>query len=386
MWSLSPGMRHLNHGSFGAVPIEVQARQNEWRARWEANTTRFILNEYTDALNVARQAVAEFVVADPAGIVFVRNASQGVASVVRSIEPQLQPGDEIVTTNQEYNAVRQTLEYSAARLGARVEVAEVPFPINRPDQVRDAVLNSITDRTRLAVLDHISSPTGLIFPIEEIVSQLEPDVPVLVDGAHGPGQVPLDLNELGASWYTGNLHKWVCAPKGSGFLRTRADRIDETVPTVISHAWNTPIVDGTSMYQGLFDWVGTDDMTPWLTVPDAIRVVGDAEPGGWLAVMKRNHELALAGRDALVAALGIEQPAPEEMIGSMFAIPLPHGSGHDPGGLLSPLNQELVDEGYETLVMIWPKWPGQVLRVSAHLYNDIEEYEALAGVLNKMVG
>ena len=384
MWSLSPGMHHLNHGSFGAVPLEVQARQTEWRARWEANTTKFIINEYTDALDNAREAVSDFVGVDSAGVVFVRNASQGVAAVARSIEPELKPGDEIVTTSQDYNAVRQTLEYAARLHDARVAVAEVPFPIDSADQVRDAVLNTVTNRTRLAVIDHIASPTGLIFPIEEIVSELEPDIPVLVDGAHGPGQVQLNLNDLGASWYTGNLHKWVCAPKGSGFLRTRADRIDETVPTVISHAWNTPIVDGSSRYQGLFDWTGTDDMTPWLVVPDAIRVIAETEPGGWSAVMKRNRELALAARGIMCTSMAVNPPSPEEMVGSMFAIPLPDRPGDDPGGLLSPLNQELLELGFETLVMIWPEWPGQVLRISAHLYNRLDEYQALAETLRRL--
>lgn len=379
-------MHHLNHGSFGAVPLEVQARQIEWRARWEANTTGFILNEYTDALDVARQELANFVGAAPAGLVFVRNASQGVASVVRTIEPQLKPGDEIVTTNQDYNAVRQTLEFSAATRGTRVVVAEVPFPIESPDQVLNSVLNAITARTRLVVIDHIASPTGLIFPIEEIVSEVEPDVPVLVDGAHGPGQVPLSLDALGASWYTGNLHKWVCAPKGSGFLHARADRIDETVPTVISHAWNTPIVDGASKYHGLFDWVGTDDMTPWLTVPDAIGVVGRMESGGWPAVMKRNHELALEARRIICDVLAIQAPAPDEMVGSLFAIRLSDRSGEDPGGLLSPLNQELLDAGFETLVMVWPEWPHQIIRISAHLYNELDEYRLIADTLSQMGG
>jgi len=379
-------MHHLNHGSFGAVPLEVQARQIEWRVRWEANTTGFILNEYTDALDVARQELANFVGAAPAGLVFVRNASQGVASVIRTIEPQLKPGDEIVTTNQDYNAVRQTLEFSAATRGTRVVVAEVPFPIESPDQVLNSVLNAITARTRLVVIDHIASPTGLIFPIEEIVSEVDPDVPVLVDGAHGPGQVPLSLDALGASWYTGNLHKWVCAPKGSGFLHARADRIDETVPTVISHAWNTPIVDGASQYHGLFDWVGTDDMTPWLTVPDAIGVVGRMESGGWPAVMKRNHELALEARRIICDVLAIQAPAPDEMVGSLFAIRLFDRSGEDPGGLLSPLNQELLDAGFETLVMVWPEWPHQIIRISAHLYNELDEYRLIADTLSQMGG
>ena len=209
---------------------------------------------------------------------------------------------------------------------------------------------------------------------------------MLVDGAHGPGQVPLALDALGASWYTGNLHKWVCAPKGAAFLHTREDRITETVPTVISHAWNSPIVEGASRYQSLFDWTGTDDMTQWLVVPDALRVVGDLEPGGWPAVMKRNHELALAARDILCAALSIPRPAPDEMVGSMAAFQLPDHRDEDPGGLLSPLNIDLVEVGFETLVMIWPEWPHQVLRVSAHHYNRLEEYEALAETVSGMVG
>jgi isopenicillin-N epimerase len=196
----------------------------------------------------------------------------------------------------------------------------------------------------------------------------------------------LSLDALGASWYTGNLHKWVCAPKGSGFLHARADRIDDTVPTVISHAWNTPIVDGASRYHGLFDWVGTDDMTPWLTVPDAIGVVGRMESGGWPAVMKRNHELALEARRIICDVLAIQAPAPDEMVGSLFAIRLSDRSGEDPGGLLSPLNQELLDAGFETLVMVWPEWPHQIIRISAHLYNELFEYRLIADTLSQMGG
>ena len=378
-------MHHLNHGSFGAVPLEVQARQTEWRARWEANTTAFVVDDLMPALDQARGLLAEFLVADPRGLVFVRNASQGVAAVVRSLESSLEPGDEIVSTIHDYNAVRQTLVYSAARNDVTVRIADVPFPIGSSDEVAEAVYDQVTDRTRLVVLDHITSPTGLVYPIDEIVSELEPEVPVLIDGAHGPGQVPLNLDALGASWYTGNLHKWVCAPKGSAFLHTRVDKLEETHPTVISHAWNTPIVDGSSRYQGLFDWTGTDDMTPWLVVPDAIRVVGEAHPDGWPGVMRQNHQLALAGRNVLLEMLDSEAPAPDDMVGALAAVPLPPASGSDPGGLLSPLNKVLLDEGYETLVTIWPEWPSHVLRASAHLYNEIEEYQALAETVKRLV-
>ncbi len=377
MWSLSPDVRHLNHGSFGAVPIPVQERQTEWRRRWEANPTAFVHNELGPALATARRALAGFVGADEAGLAFVRNASQGVAAVLGSIAPTLVAGDEILTTDHDYNAVRQTLEHTAARVGAAVRVVTVPFPMDTPDTVVDAVLGAVGERTRLVVIDHITSPTGLLLPIERIVAALEPDVPVLVDGAHGPGQVALGLDVLGASWYTGNLHKWVCAPKGAAFLHTREDRVESTVPTVISHGWNHPPA-GTSRYHALFDWTGTDDFTPWLVVPDALEVVGGLETGGWPALIDRNHQLVLRGRDVVCEMLGIEAPAPDEMLGSMAGVPLGDHEGGPGEGLLSPLTWLLLDAGFESVVSFWPESPAQVLRLSAHHYNTLAEYEALA--------
>lgn len=386
MWALSSEVHHLNHGSFGAVPIPVLASQTKWRERWEANTTAFIANDYQPALDNAREEVARFVGSDPAGFVFVRNASSGVASVVRSIENTLRPGDELLTTSQDYNAVRQILEFTAARREARVVVAPTPFPVRSPSEITTAVVNAATDRTRLAVIDHVTSPTGLVFPVNEIVASLEPEIPVLVDGAHGPGQLALTVKDIGASWYTGNLHKWTCAPKGAAFLHTRAGRIDETYPTVISHGHNAEIPEGRSRYWAMFDWPGTDDTSQWLVTPDALRVVGALESGGWPAIIKRNHELVLAARELICAALGVVPPAPADMIGCLAAIVLPEAKGENPRQELSPLMFELLDAGFETLVMVWPEWPGQVLRVSAAPYNTLDEYSALAEVLTDLVG
>jgi isopenicillin-N epimerase len=386
MWSLSPDVHHLNHGSFGAVPIPVQEARAAWLRRWESATSRFIFEEFSDAVETARADVAGFVGASAEGLAFVRNVTTGVASVVRSIEPWLGPGDEILVTSQTYNAVRQTVDFTARRTGATVVQAEIPFPLERPEQVTEAVLGLVSPRTRLAVIDHISSPTALVLPLEEIVWALEPDVPVVVDGAHGPGQVPLALDSLGASWYSGNLHKWVCAPKGAGFLATRPDRVDQTYPVVISHGWNTPMVRGQSRYHALFDWLGTDDMTPWLTAPEAIRCVGAMLPGGWPEVMAHNHGLALAARLVICDRLGIDLPAPDGMVGSMAAIPLPDGTGQPLPNLLSPLNDTLLEAGFETLVYPWPEWPAQVIRVSAHLYNTLDEYEKLGSALSELVG
>jgi isopenicillin-N epimerase len=381
MWALEPGSHHLNHGSFGAVLEEVLELQTEWRERFEANPSRFVFRELQTAIDTAREALAGFVGADPAGIAPVRNATTGVASVLRSIETGIGPGDQLLTTGHDYNAIRQILRFTAERTGAEVVVAEVPFPIEDPGDVTEVVLGAVTPSTRLAVIDHVTSPTALVYPIEEIVAALEPRVPVLVDGAHGPGQVPLDLERLGASWYTGNLHKWTCAPKGAGFLHTRADRRVSTVPPVISHGYNAPLGDAGDRYQLLFDWLGTDDFSAWAVVPDALRLVASMEPGGWEAVMRRNHDLAVEARRVIATAVGTPLPAPDHMIGSMASILLPDATGPDPGGDLSPATDVLFDRGWFALVMNWPSWPAQLLRISAHLYNTLDEYQSLAVTL-----
>ena len=329
-------------------------------------------------MNRARDAVGEFVGADPGCLAPVRNATTGIASVLRSFEPLLQPGDQLLTTAHDYNAVRQILRFTAERTGAEVMVARVPFPIQDPVQVLDSVVASVTPRTRLAVIDHVTSPTALVFPIGDIVAALEPDIPVLVDGAHGPGQVPVAVDDLGASWYTGNLHKWVCAPKGAAFLHARVDRIEMTMPAVISHGYNAEVESAEDRYHELFDWLGTDDFSAWAVVPDALRLVGGLEAGGWDGVMKRNHDLVLEGRRVISETVAIPLPAPDEMVGSMASVVLPNATGPDPGGDLSPMMDDLFDTGFSAIVMNWPKWPSQLLRISAHLHNTADDYSALA--------
>ena len=381
IWALDPSVRHLNHGSFGAVLSEVLGLQTEWRQRFEADPSRFVYRDLQPAMDRTREAVAEFVGAASSGIAPVRNATTGIASVIRSFEPQLHPGDEVLTTAHDYNAVRQTLRFTAERTGAEVVVAPIPFPIAVPGQVTEAIVAAVTPKTRLAVIDHVTSPTALVFPIEDIVAALEPEIPVVVDGAHGPGQVPVSLDDLGASWYTGNLHKWVCAPKGAAFLHTRADRIEMTVPAVISHGYNAELESLEARYRALFDWLGTDDFSAWAVVPDALRLVEGLEAGGWDGVMKRNHDLVLEGRRLIAETVAIPVPAPDEMVGSMASVMLPDATGPDPGGELSPMMDDLFDAGFAAIVMNWPRWPRQLLRISAHLHNTAEDYSALAGRL-----
>jgi len=274
----------------------------------------------------------------------------------------------------------------AARAGARVVVAPVPFPLEAPDQALAAILGRVGPRTRLALVDHVTSPTGLVLPIDRVVSELSArGVDALVDGAHAPGMVPLDLHALGAAYYAGNCHKWLCAPKGAGFLHVRRDRQAGVRPLVISHGANSRRTDR-SRFRLEFDWTGTADPTAYLAVPEAIRYMGSLLPGGWPALMAHNRGTALAARDRLCAALGIPPPAPDSMIGSLAAVPLPPGFPPAPdGNERDPLHTVLFERfGIEVLVFTWPALAARILRVSAQLYNTPADYERLADALAEL--
>src|SRR4051812_39160398 len=211
-WLLEPGITFLNHGSFGTTPIAVLAKQDEYRARLEREPVRFMVRELEALLDAARQEVAAFIGADAEGVAFVQNATAGVNAVLRSLD--LDQHDELLVTTHEYNASRNALDFVCNLSGAKVVVVDVPFPIASPDAVFERVLERVTDRTRLLLIDHITSQTALILPIERIIAELRArGIDTLVDGAHGPGQIPLDMRSIGAAYYTGNFHKWVCAPK-----------------------------------------------------------------------------------------------------------------------------------------------------------------------------
>jgi isopenicillin-N epimerase len=385
-WILDPDVTYLNHGAFGACPRPVLEAQQRWRVELETNPNRFFLEAYVPALDAARQALAAFLGADPAGLVFVRNATEGVNAVLRSLEPELRPGDELLVTDHAYNACRNALDVTAERAGARVVVAHVPFPIESADQALEAILGAAGGQTRFALIDHVTSPTALILPVERVIAALEPGVPVLVDAAHAPGMVPIALDASAASFTAGNCHKWLCAPKGAGFLHVRADMRERILPTVVSHGWNRVFRPSASRFQAMFDWAGTTDPSAWLAVPDAIETVGGLVPGGWSEVMTRNHQLALAARDLLCDALRVAPAAPDEMIGAMAALPLPDAPSRDVAtpsdwGDEDVLGDRLRRRGIEVPIMPWPRPPSRLVRVSAQLYNRIEDYQRLAEAL-----
>ena len=382
-WPLDPKVAFLNHGSFGSCPKPVLAVQNELRRRLEWQPIQFLVNELEALWDHARGALADFVGADGADLVFVPNATAGVNTVVRSLD--WQPGDELLTTDHAYNACANALRYVAERTGARVVTARIPFPFKTAAQLIDPILAAVTPRTRLVLLDHITSPTAVVFPLQPLVEALaERGVDTLVDGAHAPGMVPLRLKRLGAAYYTGNCHKWVCAPKGAAFLHVRPDKQKAIRPLIISHGANSPRTDR-PRFLIEFGWTGTGDPTAWLCVPEALRFVGALLPGGWPAVMQRNHELAVAARRVLCEELRAEPPCPEKFLGSMAAVSLPDAEQLEtPQSPIytDPLHDRLQREfGLEVPIVPWPAPPKRWVRVSAQLYNSLPQYRRLGQVL-----
>lgn len=403
----------LNHGSFGACPDAVLDRQAELRDRLEREPVRFMVEELEPLHDEARARLARFLgVRDPADLAFVSSATHGVNAVLRSL--RFEPGDEILTTDHEYNACVNAARFVAERSGAKLTMARLPWPVESEDRLVEALLGAVTERTRLVLLSHVTSPTAIVLPIERIQSALrERGVPLLIDGAHAPGMIPLDLDALESDYYCGNCHKWMCAPKGAGFLYVRRDLQPDIHPAVISHGYNSRRNDR-SRFELEFGWTGTGDPTPMLSVPAAIDAMvsiisGDEGPAqsereAWGSIMQRNHALAIRARDTVAGALNVKPPVSDSMIGSISTLELPARSQPPAPGSTKyhdPLQDQIL-RGFGIQVPIVP-WPdrgvlasagigtapdqpfGRAIRISAQLYNDPAQYEYLARSLVQVI-
>jgi isopenicillin-N epimerase len=381
-WGLDRRLVFLNHGSFGACPKPILRLQKSLQREMEASPVQFLWRHYDSRLHPVRSELAGFLGANPRDLVFVTNATTAVNAVVRSWP--LRRNDEILTTNLDYNACRNVLTESARAAGARVVVAQVPFPIRSPDEALAAVLGAVTRRTRYAMIDHVTSGSALVLPIARIVRELEArGIETLVDGAHAPGMLPLNLNKLRPAWYCGNLHKWVCTPKGCAFLWARENRQDLLQPAVISHGNNSPRA-GFSSFQDRFDWAGTFDPSAWLCIAESIRWLAGLLPGGWPALRRHNHRLVMDARSILCRALEVEAPCPVSMLGSMATIPLPprfQNVGFT--GKLAPEQARLFDE-HRIEVPFVTIGTLRCCRISAHLHNHPEEYAFLGDAIKSL--
>jgi isopenicillin-N epimerase len=390
LWPLDPAVTFLNHGSFGATPIAVLDAQARWRERMEREPVAFFARDYEAALDAARGALGGFLGADPDDLAFLANATTGINTVVRSLD--LDPGDEIVVLDHAYNAARNAIEAVAKTARARVVTARLPFPGATPAEALTAVLGAVSPRTRLVLLDHVTSPTALVLPVEPLVTALrERGVETLVDAAHAPGMLDVDLDRIGAAYTTGNLHKWLFAPKGSAFLHVRRDVQDRVRPLVISHGANSPRTDR-SRFRLEHDWIGTLDPTAWLAVPDAIAFGATLLPGGWPELRDRQRAVTRDGRALVCEATGVEIPCPDEMLGAMAAVPLPVAAGEAvPGDLYADrVHRALMADGIQVAIGPWPPHPAggawrRVVRFSCPPYVALDDIRRLSASLASVV-
>ncbi len=348
---LDPAVVHLNHGSFGACLRTVFDEADRWRKKLESAPMRWLVLEWQDEIDRARAALASFVRAPVDRLVFVPNATTGVAIALESAN--LARGDRVLVTSHGYRAVKNQL----LRRGLDLHVIDIPLPFNA-----DAFVDSVAraPACKLALFDHITSPTALRLPLERVIPLLR--CPLLVDGAHAPGQIDLDIGALGATYYTGNNHKWLCAPKGSGFLVANGP----VTPVVTSHGMSPEYGPANRLHAEL-DWSGTHDPSAHLAVPLAIRSID------WPNARTRNHEVVLEMRRRLCATLGAHVLAPDDAIGTMATVPVT---------LPAPalvVEKQLLENGWEVPVIDFATGP--MVRVSAHLYNDADQADALAAKL-----
>jgi isopenicillin-N epimerase len=369
LFNLQAGAVFLNHGSFGLTPRAVLAAQAALRAEMESQPVRFLGRQRLQPrLRATARQLGSFLGAHGADIAFVDNATTGVNAVLRSLD--LRPGDEILVTDHTYGAVRNTVRYVCARSRTSMVEVRLPFPASGADAIVDAITAALSPRTRLAVLDLVTSVSALVMPVARLAAACRAaGAQVLVDAAHAPGMLDLDVTALGADWVSGNLHKWLFAPKGSGFLWARQEAQADLHPTVISHGFEQGFANE-------FDWTGTRDPTAWLSLPAALafyRAMGDA------ALRARNHDLAAAAGALLAERWGTETGAPEGMLGAMAAVRLP-GQRPATAEAAQALNDALW-ERHRIEVPVMAIGAHLWLRISAQIYNEPADYEQLAAAV-----
>ncbi|MBS0275012.1 MAG: aminotransferase class V-fold PLP-dependent enzyme [Proteobacteria bacterium] len=364
LFQLAPDPIHLNHGSYGAVPKIVREAQDRWRAHIESNPTEFFRNELPAELRRLAGVVAQRFGGKPGDWVFCENATAAVNSVLAS--SGLREGDEIVTTSHVYGAVLKAMRIWAERFGAKVVVVPIPAIVESEEQVVQAIARSFSDRTKLLIVDHITSATAIVFPVAQIVSAAHArDIAVLIDGAHVPGHLPLDVEAIGADWYTGNAHKWLFAPRGCGLLWTAPQHQTRTLPVVLSHG-------APAGYTQAFDWIGTRDATAWLCLEEAVRFY-DALGGE--SLMARNRKLAATAGELLAQRLGLQITAPAAMRGAMTCLTSRPSSMN--GARASSAMRHL-RECCSAVVPVYLFEDALCIRISAQIYNEVADYETLA--------
>jgi len=375
LFNLDPSIHFLNHGSFGACPKPVFEAYQRWQAELERQPVAFLGREATALLAESRSALASSLNAGADDLVYFSNPTTALNMVARSLicatgAPRLVAGDEILTTNHEYGALDRTWHYICGQVGAKVVHREIPLPLPSPSYFVAHFWEGVSSRTRVIFISHITSPTGLIFPVEEICRLAhQQGIVTIVDGAHAPGQIPLDLNAVGADIYAGACHKWLCAPKGASFLHARREVQSWLEPLVVSWGWGAEH-PGPSQFVDWHEWQGTRDLAAFLTVPAAISF---QEHHDWPLVREQCHSLAVETREQLISLTGLPPICDDAAFGQMFAAELPSCD-------LDLLKVRLYDEHRVEVPFV--RWGGRCfVRVSFQAYNDrADAYALLRGL------
>ncbi|HRF94203.1 MAG TPA: aminotransferase class V-fold PLP-dependent enzyme [Aggregatilineales bacterium] len=382
---IHPDVVFLNHGSFGACPLPVFEVYQGWQRELEAQPVEFMGRRADKLLDEARVALGEFLHCHPDDVVYVPNATVGMNTIARSIP--LKAGDEILATDHEYGAVDLLWEFIVEKTGATYIRQPMPLPFTTPEAFIERLWSAVTPRTRVISISHLTSPTALIFPLEEIIRRArKAGIYPVIDGAHAPGQLPLNLTELDPDFYTGNCHKWMCAPKGAGFLYVRRELQDMIDPLIIS--WGYQPSTGKMLGGGLVlssattrlvqqnQYQATRDISAYLSVPAAIDF---QKQHNWDAERERCHQLAVETRQRIADLTEMHIVAPEEWLGQMFISPLPDTI--DPNAF----KQRLYDEfKVEAPIVVWNNQP--FIRISFQGYNTQADADAVVNALTVMLG
>jgi isopenicillin-N epimerase len=382
LWNFDPGITYLNHGTVGALPRRVREKQDVIRDRIERQPAQAMLRDIVPMVGAERSGpgelraaaaeVAAFVGVEGNDLAFVDNATTGINAVLRSYP--FQPGDEILVTDHAYGSVPNVAAFAARQHGASVRTLSLPHP-PRDDAIVEAVAGALSERTRVAVIDHITSETALILPLARIAADCHAKgVAVLVDGAHAPGVLDLDLPALGVDWYSANLHKWAFAPRSAGFLWAPPERQADLHPPVVSWGLDAGFV-------AEFDWVGTRDPSPYLAAPEGLAMLREL---GLDELRAYCHELAWSGGQYLCRALGTPFELDEHMVGSMITVPLPERLGTDDGAAARLRDTLLFEHRIEVAISAWR---GRLwTRISAQVYNAAADIERLTAALAEPSG
>jgi isopenicillin-N epimerase len=374
LFLLNPKVVFLNHGSFGACPKPVFETYQRWQAELERQPVEFLGRRAEDLMAEARATLARYLGSDVDEVVYFPNPTTALNMVARSMD--LQAGDEILSTDHEYGAMERTWRFLCRKRGARYVRQPIPLPLSSSEDFEEIFWKGVTENTRAIFISHITSPTALRFPVKKICRRArETGLLCIVDGAHAPGQIPLNLQELGVDFYAGACHKWLCAPKGAAFLYARRELQPMLEPLVVSWGWEADRPSA-SRFVDHHEWQGTRDLAAFLSVPAAIEFQLEHD---WDAVRKHLHQLVNETRQRINDLTGLEPICLDSTDGrlQMFAARLPDVN-------LLDLNKRLYEEfRIEVLIDSWNEQP--LIRVSLQAYNDANDADVLLKALDKLL-